>query len=228
MKNGCAVLCWIALSTAACGGGSGEAPGSPDEPALQFVQGVDHPYFPLELGTLRIYEGVADGEQRREEVRTLPEQREIDGVLCTAVEQRVFVEGELEEVTTEWYAEDADGNVWKFGEVSFEAIDGVIQPDAADSWISGDGDARAWIAFTSHPAPGQTLVGYTPEGSETFVVNSITQVASVPAGVYANCVEIEEDADDDDPDIILYARGVGRVRETSASTSISLTGVQPE
>lgn len=195
---------------------------------VAFVAGVDHPYFPMTPGVLRVYEGDDEGLARRDEVRVAPGLRVIAGVPCTAAVQDVFLDGELAEQTTEWFAQDVEGSVWKFGEESFEYEDG--EPvRTADSWVAGADGAVAWRLLAADPSPGDVLFGYGPEGEDRFEVLSVTGTATVPAGTFQDCLEVAENADDpDDADLIIYAPGVGLVSEQSADGRIDLTAIAPD
>jgi hypothetical protein len=222
------LLVCLSLSLAGCGGG---APGTetvgPQQNAV-FIEGVDHPYFPITPGTLRIYAGHHDGEPRREEVRTLGEGRVIMGVMCTGVRQEVYIDEALAEVTTEWYAQDHEGNVWKFGEESHEVEQGHLMP-ADDSWEAGRDGGEVWMAFPADPVPGTSFSGYTPLGPDQFHVLSTEERVQVPAGNFEGCMQVLENPDDPkDTDIILYARGVGRVQELNSSGQIELAFVGRE
>jgi hypothetical protein len=192
------------------------------------VSGVEHPYFPLTPGVLRIYEGDDEGLHRMEEVRTLEQTRVIVGINCTGVMQEVFISGELVEHTTEWYAQDHAGNVWKFGEESLEPDADSRQLVATkDSWLAGVGEAEPWMAFAAAPQVGDTYLGYEADGLDEFEVLSVTDTVTVPAGTFENCLKIlENPADPEDTDIILYSRGVGRVSERSSSGRIVLVSRQ--
>jgi hypothetical protein len=221
------VLAWTwALALAACGGGSTTTGGGVVVPTA-FASSVDHPYFVMARGRRWTLEGEDEGLPRREEVTVLPELREIARVRCTGLRQMVFVDGELSEVTTEWFAEDRDGNVWKFGEESLE-WDGDALVRSDDSWIAGEDPVQPWVYLTAHPRPGDVQVGHDPTGTDTYHVVSVTTTAHVLAGTFANCLEVSENPDDPaDHDIILYAPGIGRIAETSSSDHVELaTGPQ--
>ena len=148
------------LVLAACGGGSGAAPEGDSVPA-QFVAEVDHAYFPLTPGAAWTLEGDEDGSVRRDEVRVGEVRRRILDVECTPLVQDVIVDGVLVETTTEWFAQDRVGNVWKFGEESLELDDGLfVRTD--DSWIAGIDGARPWQAFAANPRVGDVYAGYQP------------------------------------------------------------------
>jgi len=221
VKRDLAVWLFLVLSGVGCGGSERAATAS-----NSFVTSISHPYFPLERGTLRTYEGDYKGRPWLELVRTLDETRVILGVQCTGVAEEVFVNDELLEVTTEWYAQDAEGNVWKFGEESSEAVDGrLVRRD--DSWIAGVHGAVQWKAFLADASVGDRFFGYSPAGQDTFEVVSTSATAAVPAGLFQDCLHILENPENaEDMDIILYARGVGRVSERSSEGKIVLVTVQ--
>jgi hypothetical protein len=68
--------------------------------------------------------------------------KEILGVTTTVVHDQAFVKGELVEDTLDWFAQDAAGNVWYFGEDAKELEDGVVV-STEGSWEAGVDGARA-------------------------------------------------------------------------------------
>ncbi len=217
-----------ALLTGCGGGGGGVASGLDLTDPGSFKAGVDHPYFPMVPGTVWVLEGVDAGRVRMEEVRVLHQPRMIWGIPCMAISETQFLDGVLSEVTTEWFAEDRQGNVWKFGEESLEIEDGTFQR-RTDSWVVGEGDALPWMMLSSTPELGERYVGYRPDGQDTMYVQSLTATAITAAGTFFNCLEILENPEDiDDQDIILYAAGVGRVREISSGGQIELTSTRTD
>jgi hypothetical protein len=69
------------------------------------------------------------GESAGEVTTTLvtDETKMIMGVVCAVVRDEVKADGELQELTFEWYAQDMDGNVWYFGEDTAEYKNGEGQ-----------------------------------------------------------------------------------------------------
>jgi hypothetical protein len=201
-------LLLVVLAEAGCTGGHVQRSDS----SRRFTSEISHIYFPLNRGVLRTYEGHRDGVSLREEVRTLDATRAILGVACTAVAQEVYLDSQLTEVTTEWYAQDSDGNVWKFGEESLVlGADGVFVGDG-DSWVAGVAEAQPWIEFPAAPRPGDRYDAVSASGVETRLVVSTTATVTVASGAYTDCLVVEESPDDPaDKDIILYAPRVGRV-----------------
>src|SRR5215210_4701814 len=60
-----------------------------------FVVGVDNPYFPLEPGTVLVYEGQSHGEREVVTIHVTDRTREILGVTCVVVRDTVTVAGEI-------------------------------------------------------------------------------------------------------------------------------------
>jgi hypothetical protein len=208
-----------------------DPPAGEDDPAADedptapvFRAAVDHAFFPMAPGSYWVLEGEDDGEHRRDEVEVLAETRELAGVACTAILQRVYIEGELAEVTTEWFAQDEHGNLWKFGEESHEFDDDVglfVRTD--DSWTADEGEIAPWMFFPAAPEQGDVYIGEQPESGERMEVLSLTTTAVVPLGTYIECLEVlETTIDIEDPDVVIYAPEVGLVSETSNSGFIEL------
>ena len=220
-----AILLAIVLAGCTQGGTpSGESAELPGPPAAAYVPLVDHLYFPLLPGSSWTLVGDEDGLSKREEVRVLDEPHLILGVACTAVVEEVFEDGVPTETTTQWFAQDTDGNVWRFGEESLEFTGGAPVP-TEDSWRAGVDGKRAWIFFARDPQVGDIYAGNRGDGWDQNEVLSVDAPAAVPAGAFAGCLDIEETNPDDpeDQDRILYAPGVGRVSEVSATGMVQLT-----
>ena len=127
-------------------------------------------------------------------------------------------------MTTEWFAQDESGNLWKFGEESHEYDEDVglfLRTD--DSWTADEGDIAPWMFFPAAPREGDVYYGLQPESGERMEVLSLSFAVAVPAGSFANCMQVlETTVDIEDPDIVIYAPEVGLVSETSTSGFIEL------
>lgn len=141
----------------------GEDPYDPEIDKDNFVNPLEigksippNPYLPLVPGTVRKYI-VKDGDGKVIEkitVEVLKETKEILGVTCIVVHDRVWEidEGEksLIEDTFDWLAQDRDGNVWYFGEISKEFEDGELI-GIEGSWKAGRDSAKQGILMEAHP-----------------------------------------------------------------------------
>ena len=222
------LLTSVVLCAAGCGGAAvGAVPLDLSDPAA-YKAAVEHPYFPMTPGTVWTYEGEHEGRFRHDEVRVLAEPRLLWSIPCLGLREEQYLDGNLTQVTTEWFAEDRRGNVWKFGEESLE-FDGPSFARTPDSWVVGEGDALPWMMISATPALGEMYVGYRPDGQDVMRVESLNATVEVVAGVFLHCLKILENPQDvEDQDIILYAGGVGRVQESSSVGRVELVSVRSE
>lgn len=186
------------------------------EPA-NFVSSIDNPFLPIVLGRTLIYEAETDEGLEVVTITVSDETREILGVECTIVHDVVELDGELVEDTQDWFAQDVDGNVWYFGELSLNYEDNELV-DISGSWEAGVDGAQPGIVMQANPVPGMT---YRLE----FLVNEAEDAASVvelgstvvnDLATYTDCLHtsdftpLEPDALEDK----FYAPGIGLVLET--------------
>src|SRR5687768_6758156 len=101
-------------------GGAGANRGLPEgsEPVTldpaQFTTKIDNPFFPLRPRSRWVYrETDKQGGRQKVVVTATRETRLIaNGVTARTVRDVVTEDGEFVEVTDDWYAQDAAGNVW--------------------------------------------------------------------------------------------------------------------
>ena len=120
------------------------------------------------------------------------------------------------EVTEDWYAQDAAGNVWYFGEETAEYEDGEIV-STAGAWEAGVDGAQPGIIMPATPAIGVTYRQefYAGEAEDVAVAVEVDQSVDVPAGSF-DAVLVTEDWTPLEPDSRerkSYAPGVGLVME---------------
>src|SRR5437899_9667235 len=121
-----------------------------------FSPHVTNPWFPLKQGAVYVYRGVKDGRAARDVVTIAHATKTIDGARCAVVQDRLYLGGQPEERTTDWYAQDAAGAVWYLGEATaeFDAHGRVTTTEG--SWQAGRDGARAGIFMPAHPQVGET------------------------------------------------------------------------
>lgn len=171
-----------------------------------FVEEIDNPWLPLAEGNEWRYS--AKGGQLTVTVTVLEETTDIQGVTATAVrtatsDRRLTTS----EQRIDWYAQDAEGNVWLLGE-------GGI-------WEAGVNGAEAGLAMPADPRVGD---GYRREYAEGVaedraLVLSLDGSASVPYDDLTGLLETE-DSTPLEPGRVehrLYARGIGLVREETVA-----------
>ena len=204
---------------AGCGGSSGNGLPQGGEPVeldpADFTSEIDNPWMPFRTGSRWVYrETDAEGAEQRVEVTVLDETREVLGVETRVVHDVVTEDGELVEDTFDWYAQDADGNVWYFGEDTTEFEDGQASTTAG-SWEAGVDGAQPGILVPAEPEVGMTYRQeyYEGEAEDTAEVLSLEEKVEVPFGMFDN-VLMTRDFTPLEPDILehkFYARGVGVV-----------------
>src|SRR5262249_17044325 len=150
----------------------------------------------------------------RMEATVTNETKVVMGVRCVVVRDIVTTNTELVEKTTDWYAQDAEGNVWYFGEDTAEYKNGKVT-STAGAWMAGVDDALPGIIMKASPQLGDGYrQEYRPGVAEDFAkVVQLNATAEVPAGKYDH-VLVTEDTDLLDTTKLehkSYAPGVGVV-----------------
>jgi hypothetical protein len=123
------------------------------EPVLNpknFVRIINNPYFPLPVGRTLIYRGVKDGKAQIDRVHVTAHTGVIEGIRATAVADVSTHKGRLLEKTTDWYAQDKQGNVWYLGEKTAAYLPGG-KIDRSGSWLAGVHDGEPGIIMLAHP-----------------------------------------------------------------------------
>lgn len=151
-------------------------------------------YYPLVIGRKHIYEADTAEGLERIEVLVTDETREIMGVECMVIRDTVWLAGEIIEDTQDWYAQDIEGNVWYFGELTFEFEDGQIT-GVEGSWEAGEEGAKPGIIMLANPQVGdayrqELLVGDAEDAGQVLSITESVDVAYGP--LYENCVQTHD------------------------------------
>ena len=178
---------------------------------------IDNPWMPWKVGTRWHFVGRTAAGTERTVVTVTHRTRVVAGVTTTVVHDVVRLDGRLLEDTDDWYAQDAAGNVWYFGEDTKEYAGGSV--DTSGSWEAGVDGARPGIAMLAHPEVGdayrQEYLRGEAEDQARVLARAAT--AKVPYGDLSGLLEtkdftrLEPRADEHK----FYARGVGVVLEVS-------------
>ena len=169
---------------------------------------VDNPWFPLAPGTRWVYTGMKDGQPSRDVVTVLRRTQSIDGVPCAVVQDRLYLRGRLEERTTDWYSQDAGGNVWYLGEATAELDARGHVKSTEGTWRAGLDGARSGIYMPAHPHVGQS-------GRQEYYRGHAEDHFAVIGGFRHNAVLTKEwtPLEPGTLDHKLYVRGIGVVLE---------------
>ena len=139
-----------------------------------------------------------------------------NGITARVVHDVVTEDGELVEVTDDWYAQDRCGNVWYLGEATKEYEDGKVV-STEGSFEAGVDGAQAGVIMPAKPRAG---LGYRQEyyaghAEDRASVVSLGEQAEVPFGYFRKgTVLMTRDVNPLEPKILeykFYARGIGPV-----------------
>ena len=203
-----------ALVSAAAGGHRSAAPDPKN-----FVRHVTNPYFPLKPGTVLVYRGIKDGQTQVDRVTVTHRTRVIQGVTTTAVRDVAKHKSHVLEATTDWYAQDKQGNVWYFGEATRSFENGKV--DRSGSWLAGRDGAVAGILMEADPkAPdAYRQEFYRGEAEDmAWVVHRGSSILVPYRRIDHALLTLEWSRLE--PNVIdkkFYGRGIGIVREASQS-----------
>lgn len=175
-----------------------------------------NPYwFPLEPGWVFHYEGEDEGEEVALRITVLDETFEVDGVETRVVEEYETADGELVEISRNFFAFCVEtGSVFYFGEeVDIYEEGEVVSHDGA--WLAGEDGAEPGIIM-----PGTVLLGsrYFQEVAPGIALDRAEHVAmdlivETDAGTFGGCLRVDETTplEPGDISVKIYAPGLGLI-----------------
>jgi hypothetical protein len=225
-----AIALALTILSAFCGptvaGGGGDGGGLPQaaEPVslhpADFTTRIDNRYWPMTPGTRWIYrEDVGGGRTQRITVAVTHRTKKVAaGVTARVVHDFATEGGALVEDTYDWYAQDADGNVWYLGENTREYKDGKVA-SREGSWEAGVDGAQAGIAMAAHPRAGLTYRQeyYAGKAEDRGRVLRLSGRATTPFGRFGKLL-VTKDFSPLEPKAVehkYYAAGLGPVLSVS-------------
>jgi hypothetical protein len=213
-----AVVAVTAVATVPASSAPPGSPSCPKPPALpnQWAAQIDNPYLPLEPGTTLTYRGKVDGKNVTDVFTITNQTKLIEGVNARVIHDQVFRGGNLVEDTFDWFAQDADGNVWYFGEDTRELDHGTVV-STEGSWEAGVDKANAGIFMPAHPAVGD----FFKQEDAKNVAEDCTRIVDLGASVTTpfvssnNALKTEEFSllEPGVLDNKYYVKGIGNVKE---------------
>ena len=179
---------------------------------------ITNPYLPLTPGSVWVYKGMKDGVTQTDVVRATAKTKTIRGVRTTVVRDVATHAGRTLEATNDYYAQDAGGNVWYFGEQT-KAYGPGGQVDTSGSWQAGRNGARPGIVMTAHPAVGDAHRQEYARGNaeDQYWLVDLHHQVSVPfvstkhAALTIEWSRLEPNVIDEKA----YIRGIGQIREVA-------------
>jgi hypothetical protein len=221
-----AIAVLLVLMSVACGGdksGPAELPQGNEPVELdpaEFTTEIDSPYWPMRPGSSWLYRERDEEGVTRVEVTVTDRRKVVAGIDAVVVRDVVTKNGEVIEDTFDWYAQDAEGNVWYLGEDTKEFEDGKVV-STGGSWEAGVDGALAGIIVPADPRPGLKYrqEHYEGEAEDRGEVLSVDAKATVPFGSFDGVLQTK-DTTPLEPDLVehkFYARGIGPVLAIAVS-----------
>jgi hypothetical protein len=182
-----------------------------DPKTAKFSLTIDNPFYPLVVGQTSVFEGEEDGEAVHLEVEVLDETETVAAIETRVIEERERQDGEIVEVSRNFFAQSENGTVCYFGE-DVDIYEGGKIVAHEGEWRA-DGANRAGIVMPSTPKIGDFFAQEdAPELAEDRAqITAKNKPVSVPAGDFTDTLETTE-CSPLEPGIVepkSYARGVG-------------------
>jgi hypothetical protein len=184
--------------------------------SCHFLSTGKNMFFILEPGFQLILKGGEGKESTELIITVLKETRTIGGVETRIVEERESENGQLVEVSRNYFAYCSNtGSVFYFGEEVDIYGDGIIISHKG-AWIA-EGKNKAGIGM-----PGQTLIGskYYQEiapgvAMDRAEIISLSETFKTPAGDFTNCLKTKEGTalNPKEKEYKLYAPGIGLIQD---------------
>jgi hypothetical protein len=197
-----------------------------------FVDSITNPYLPIKQGKKYSYQVQTDEGKETIEINITNETKTILGVKCIVVTDILKNDkGEIIENTTDWYAQDKDGNVWYFGEDTKEFENGNVT-STKGTWEAGVNGAQPGIVMYANlifGMPYRQEYLYN-EAEDMGKVIKIGETVTTPYGTFNNCL-VTEEWSPIEPDVLenkYYAVGIGNVKTVmtkGGNQTVELTNI---
>jgi hypothetical protein len=223
----------LRMTTGSAAAGTTQQAYAPHINPSGFTTKIDNKYFPLKPGTTFVYRGKSGGNAERDVMTVTHSTKQIMGVKCMVVDDRVWAHGKLSEKTFDYYAQDKKGTVWYFGENSKAYKNGKVV-STAGSWEAGKNGAKPGIMMQAHPKVGQSYHQeyYKGSAADMAKVIDINGSAKVPFGSFAHNSLVSKEWSPLEPAVVehkYYAAGVGDIKEVTVkgpSETLALVKVE--
>lgn len=173
---------------------------------------IDNVFFPLVVGEQFVLEGDDDGELIHLEITVLDETEDIEGITTRVLEEAEWIDGELAEVSRNFFAQADDGTVCYYGEDVDIYEDGVVVSHEG-AWRAGVDGALPGIFMPGNPQIGDIYANEYAAGvaEDQAEVIEMDDPISVPAGDFDETLTTEEcnPLAEAEKDIKVFVRGMG-------------------
>lgn len=180
---------------------------------------ITNAYLPLSLLKQDILEGTEEGKKVHVERTARPDLHKTikvagQDVEALVVQDRATMDGQLEEVATDYFAQDDNGTVYYLGEEVDEYKDGKVVSHEG-SWMTGKDTEVPGVLMPAAPKIGDKF--RSEDVSQTIgeidEIVALAETVTVPAGTFKDCLKMKETLADGKIEIKYYAKGIGAIRE---------------
>jgi hypothetical protein len=185
------------------------------EDEKDFASSGSNPFFVLEPGWQIELEKTEHGKKVTMITTVLDDVKKIAGVECRAVEDRELVDGQLKEVTRDYYAiSKKTNNVYYFGE-DVDVYEGGKVVGHEGAWLAGEKGARYGLFMAGTPLLGARYYQEMAPGvaMDRGEVVSLSDKFECPAGKFDGVLQIVETSaiEKGEHEANYYVRGIGCV-----------------
>jgi hypothetical protein len=231
-------LAWALAAVAALWGSAARAEVPTEPPTFSDPLDIDNPYDPFVPFRIRLYEEqggdafVLDVFLPETRTFTLADGTEVE---CATLQEWEVVDGEVHEISWNWFAQADDGTVYYFGEV-VDVYEGGVVDHHGGSWlVGGPGPGDPDETLTAD-APTVFMPGDPEKGDEwkaedlpEFGLEEFDRAMGFDDEVEVPYAELEDvlRVREKTPDLEFkwYAPGIGFVRSKSGSEVVELVDV---
>jgi hypothetical protein len=169
------------LSVAVCDPGAGP-----------FSLTIDNEFFPLAVGGQLVLDGDDAGTAVHLEITVLNETEDVAGVTTRVVEERESEDGEIIEISRNFFVQAPDGTVCYYGE-DVDIYEGGVIVSHDGAWRAGGGNLPG-IMMPPTPTIGTAYAQEVAPGiaEDMAEIAALGETLEVPAGTFTDTVRTRE------------------------------------
>ncbi len=174
---------------------------------------IDNRYLPMPVGKKLVFEGHQGTAGVRLEVTVLDETETVAGVETRVLEERESKDGQLVEVSRNFFVQAPDGSVCYYGEDVDIYKDGAVVGHEG-AWRAGLGGNKPGIMMPAHPALGMSYPNEVAPGvaEDKAEITALGDTIDVPAGHFEGALRITETSPlDSGKSLKIYVQDIGLV-----------------
>jgi len=218
-------ISFLIIGGCSSSGGGGSCPDTTldisvcDPSAGPFSIVIDNEFFPLFVGDELVLEGEEDGEFLEVIITVLDETEVVAGITTRVVEEAEFVDGEILEISRNFFVQAPDGTVCYYGEDVDVYEDGEIVGHPGE-WRAGEDGNQPGIQMPGNPQIGDIYAQEFAPGiaQDQAEIVALGETITVPAGTFNDTLITEEcnPLDNGALDDKAYVSGIGLAIDAEA------------